>query len=359
MDGMDLAVNSGTPDAGSPPANYDAPVGVDEITSYLGTSGFFAEPAAEMPAVPAAPETVAAPTAVETPAPETPASVGGTDTAEQRSAHIPRSRFDEVNTRLKDATTRLSELEAIAGYQTVISRFSQAGFSPEQILAALEAPAPAPQAAPAPEVPTAPAALDFDAWCEARNVDRFDPDMPAAAYAALEASFESHQQAIQARQQAEEIQRAIQARMDETTQKLTTWEQQREAERQAIDTARQEAERQAQASAWAAELEVVKGKFTAFADTELQQDLIRAWSDDASGRPMEFHAQALLDRYQRVYRNQLSAEAVHQSAAAQQRPVVAGGASPSPAVQFDPAALSNLDVERATKSYLEATGRHA
>src|SRR3569833_595771 len=139
-----MAVNDGAvaPAAGSPPAEAEGVPRADEISSWLRENGadlWSSDGTAASPGAGAvATDDSAWTNLTGTPAED--ASSGGRAAGEERSPFIPRERFDEVNSRLKETSTRLQELESLATYSPVFQRFQAMGLSTEQILAMMDQP---------------------------------------------------------------------------------------------------------------------------------------------------------------------------------------------------------------------------
>lgn len=367
----DATVNGGVaaPPAESSPASE--PQGlptVDEMAAYLRENNAFTS---DEPEAASAEVSDAAPAeGSETEVQATPAeddSSGGTAAGTERSQFIPRDRFDEVNSRLKDTTTRLQQLEALATYDPVLQRFQALGLTPEQVLQLMDQPAPVPAPPPAaapppppvaasvPEAPAAPAVDPFEAFCAEHGVE--DPfALEPNVYAAVRAAFAADQRT---QQQLAEFRKQVEDRLNPVS---TTLEQMQAAEaarqQQAEELARQQqlAREQAQLAEWKGELAAISEKYPVFKDQENLADLVARWNQMPEGTTLTQTAEGMYGRWSQIgnvaARNQLAENALAEAAAAKERPAMAGGAPPSPARIVDYAELSPQDMMRHTREAL-------
>jgi hypothetical protein len=346
-----------TSDAGAGSAPVDDIISEDGILDFLRSHDD--TPSGE-PEADASETTDTDETETETPEGESDeletASVGGTDTEEVRSPHIPRARFDQVNTKLRETEAQLQALEGVRGWQPVADLLASQGYAPEQVLSAFQAWAEQAQAQPATPAagaaqaaePATPAATDFDTWLAGKGLDPYE--LTTEQYELRQAQFEIEQSRAEASREIA----ALRSQREAIAQE-------REAEKAAAQAAQQAAKAAEQTAQWTAELEGVKAQFSQFKNQDLEQDLIRAWQDDPQSRSFAHHAEAMLARWNVAARNTLAAKAVkeHPAAKPPARPVTAGGATASTPPSFDPRYADEIEMERAVASFIQAANAAA
>lgn len=292
---------------------------------------------------------------VSEPAPETApspesapvdASGGGTPTGDtdsaQRSASIPRERFDQINARMQQAEAQVSQL---APYLGLISQLQQSGASPETLLQSLgQNPAPGQPSTPdplafAPERFGAPANPAPAAAAPASDQDRFE-------------SFLTDQLGIDPAAVADD---PLTVKILEQNWRLHEQVQQANGTLQGFQQAQAERERAAAIQTTRDELAQVSQEMPAFADPQLQAALVSYWGGLPENVTLKAAAQQLLTPLTVAARNLLSEEALRTQAADAQRPVTAGGAAPSPVETAEWALSDDDDVfSRGFRSELKA-----